>query len=183
MALRSLVLKKSLPSTEGYRGKGTYFWRRNPYVAEYTNDLAISWYLTAKAPGHYSKDTDGRCAIISAKIEVAEDQFVDLTEPEINDQLVAFYYQHPEIYKDKIKATELYDNFIKRVEEKVSSQIAVIAVTVPTPKPCKLCPKQSVGMPLCYVVKATNCIEIVSIDKLTEAELDLWQTHHASDRH
>lgn len=168
------------PSEAGYRGKGIYFWRRNPYVPEYTNHLAISWYLTAKAQGHYSKDTDGRCAIISAQIKVAEDNFVDLTGPEVNDQLVAFYYLNK--YKDEMKAASLYDEFIEQLEQELNCGIQVITLTFPTPSKCKICPKQALGMPLCYVVKQASCIEVVSINKLTQEELNLWQTLNESNR-
>ena len=125
--------------SQGYRGEGIYFWRKNAYA----EDLAIGWYLTSISQGHHSKDIDKRCAIISVSINVDDDKFVSLEPPNIKDNIAALFKKSN--YKDHINAIKFYEEFFELLELELNHSLFVVEFSFPAPKKMSGISSPSVG--------------------------------------
>jgi ribosomal protein S8 len=168
------IEQEGFKSSQGYRGEGIYFWRKNVYA----EDLVIGWYLTSISQGHHSKDTDKRCAIISASINVDDDEFVSLESPNIKDNIAALFKQSN--YKDHINAIKFYEEFFELLELELNHPVKVVEIAFPAPKKCQVYPRQALGMPIAYLVREANCVSILSIKKLEKPEIESWKTANES---
>jgi hypothetical protein len=160
--------------SQGYRGKGAYFWRENTYA----EDLAIGWYLTSISQKHHSKDTDKRCAIISISINVDEDEFVSLESPNIKDNIATLFKKGN--HKDHMNAINFYEEFFEILELELNHPIKVVEIAFPAPRNCQIYPRQALGMPITYVVRNTDCVSILSIKKPEISDIESWKIANES---
>ena len=169
-----LLEQEGFRLSQGYRGKGIYFWRKNAYA----EDLSIGWYLTSISQGHHSQDTDKRCAIISASINVDDNELLSLEAPNIKDHIADFFKKSN--YKDHINAIKFYEEFFEFLELELNHPLKVVESAFPAPKKCQEYPRQALGMPIAYLVRKANCVSILSIKKLEQLELESWKTANES---
>jgi hypothetical protein len=151
----------------GYHGVGVYFWRQNAF----SRDLAIGWFLNARNIGSYSQDNDRRCAIIYAAIVVDEEKCFDLNSSENEDAILEIIRKNG--FSDALDASRLFDDFVDLVQQRVGYEFKLIQTRIKAPKSAKSWPWQSMGRPICYVVKDSSCISIDRVEVLENSEIEL----------
>ena len=168
------IEKEGFRISQGYRGKGIYFWRKNAYA----KDLAIAWYLTSMSQKHHSKDNDKRCAIISTSININNDEFISLESPIIKDNVAILFKKLG--YADHINAVKFYEELFEILEIELNHSIKVVEIAYSAPRLCRVYPRQTLSMPLCYIVRNADCISIQSIKKMEKQDIESWKTINES---
>jgi len=143
---------------KGRRGTGIYFWAESSY----SRDLAIGWWSYRISINGYQGDNDTRCAIIYGKMEINDNEFLNLEDYDIKQAIATIVYQkNKELKKYEIAA--IYDAFIKKVEEKskIFFKILMACVDAPAPRFMRQSyPTDALGNPQCLIVRDPKCIDI-----------------------
>ena len=144
---------------QGRVGTGVYFWRKN----EYSVTLAKGWYEFYLKKNKYDKIVNKNFAYIDVKININEENFLDLELPELKDKIanITFAKNFDRKTSDE-DITALYDYFIKRLEEELKTKFYVWQVRVNAPYTTNEYPLQILGNPICYVVNNNDLITILS---------------------
>lgn len=139
----------------GVRGEGVYFWRDNCFAEE----LAISWHKKCFQEGRYNQDSDSSCSVIKVNIDVDEDNFYNIDDPEFKDNILELLKQKGRTsFKNMSK---LYDIILFNLEQKISKKILVVLTSVNVP-PSEVFPRYYFNSADCYVVRDSKCITIKS---------------------
>jgi len=143
----------------GMRGTGVYFWT-GPYYVE----LAIGWYNYQRSLNRYNADGEPGCAIIIAAISVGDMEVLDLEAEELRDEIALTIKEQGLNTQNKREITELYDLFIKKIEQRLNITFKVVKVKVGIPTGFfPDYPMNMIGAPLCCVVRDTTCVAIKEI--------------------
>lgn len=147
--------------TSGRGGKGAYLWRNSAY----SDFLARAWHSQKYYDGDFNRDIDQECAIIHAVINVSENQFLDLEDPDIKDGLTHLAISKKIDLRNKKELSALYDSFVAEVEKQIMTKILTVQLRVATPKSeyVKNYPMAIAGLPLSYIVREPKIIEITEI--------------------
>jgi hypothetical protein len=164
------IKKTGFRFSDGIRGFGVYFWHKNAF----DRDLAIAFYSISRDKRKYDGESDSRCSLISAVIIIEEDEWLDITNQEAEDNILALYKKHG--YKNELNASKLYEEYYQELEEELESPFKMVKVKVVAPKLLRNWPRLAVGMPTCYVVRDPSCIKITGIELLGDREVELWNT-------
>ena len=156
---------------KGRGGTGAYFWEDSPY----SEDLAIAWYLSRMASGTYSRDADTTCTILTACLNLPEDEFLNLESVEIKRLLLEFI-KDKDISDNRTNGARLHDLFIEMMEKVLGNPINVFRVNVYPPNKPRCYPGQLVGQPGCYVARTPKCITINKSEFYNNEDLDTWKT-------
>jgi hypothetical protein len=153
--------KTGFLSAKGRAGSGIYFWR----VGTYSRDLAVGWWRFQSEKGCYGGDNDTRCAMICVLLLVEDNEYLDLENPELKEQLAELTRQKKPQSGTASRAA-LYDLFIRMLEQKLKLKFRVIGVRV-TPPPSRHCsyPEAILGWPFCFMVRDGACITIQRIEE------------------
>ncbi len=153
------ISKSNFYLNKGRGGTGTYFWRKN----DYSILLAKGWHDFYVNKNKYDKEIDNDFAYIEVKIDVDEQNFLDLELPELKDKIANITIANKLDRKtndDDIAA--LFDCFIKRLEEELNIRFYVWQLRVNAPYNLNDYPVNILGNPICYVVNNNELITIES---------------------
>lgn len=152
------IIKNKFEPRQGRAGTGVYFWRKNAYSVI----LANGWYSFYLNKNYYNDDIDKRFVYLNVKIDVNEDNFLDLEDPELKDRLskIAIEQNLDRNTKEDI-IIGLFDHFISNLEKELKIEFYVWQIRVNAPYDCKEYPLSFLGNPLCYVAKNVDLITIV----------------------
>ncbi len=143
---------------KGRRGTGIYFWAESSY----SRDLAIGWWLYRNNIDGYQGDNDKRCAIIYGKMEINDNEFLNLENYDMKQAIATRVYQkNKKLNKYEIAA--IYDAFIKKLEEKTGIFFKILMACVDPPAPRFMeqpYPTDVLGNPMCLIVRNSKCIDI-----------------------
>ncbi|MDD2468573.1 MAG: hypothetical protein PHI97_31740 [Desulfobulbus sp.] len=151
----------------GRRGTGAYFWCEGAY-AEY---LAKSWWNFGLTKKIFKDDTDKTCSVISVQLQVQEDEFIDLEDKFLKNEIADLCLKNDldSSAKDE-EISGFYDMFLSQLEKKLGKEFKVHESAVNTagstyfPK----YPERILGPPHCYIVRDPNCIELLDISNCSE---------------
>ena len=159
-----LINKVGFKLGSGRTGLGVYFWRKGHYA----RTLSVAWWKFYKETGRYLQDDNQSCAVISVTISVQPDQYLNTDDFDFKEILISIALKKGlNTAKDDIAA--LYDYFITLIEKKLKVKYKVLEVRVTTPpkdKYCRSYPLEIIGVPHCYIVRHTGCIEIDEIEEV-----------------
>lgn len=147
----------------GRGGIGVYFWRDSKLAA----DLARGWYEFYFSKGKYREFKNSKCAILYVTLNAAEDEILDLEDPEIKDQLYELMEKldilpHP---KDEEIATA-HDLFVRELEKTINKNIKILELRVGLPKDYfTFYELKALGAPICYIARDSAIIAIDSVEK------------------
>ncbi len=155
------IVKSGFNIRTGRGGTGAYFWRKN----DYSIILAKGWYEFYLKKNKYDNENDKSFAYIEVKIDVNEQNFLDLEMPELKDRIanITFTRKLDRKTSDSDIAA-LFDYFIKRLEEEMSSKFYVwqLRVNAPSENYDNKYPINILGNPICYVVNNNDLITILN---------------------
>ena len=155
-----LIKQNGFRTGRGRIGIGIYFW-----ADQHNYDkLARYWWKDCLKRGKYKKyrGKDKDCAVIFVKIEIPEEEVLDLDHKEFKKAL-AILAEKRKIDDNTRKFAKLYSILIKRIEEKNGVPINMYIVRVPPPESYKDYLIRLLGVPISYVVKKNNYIIIEDI--------------------
>lgn len=120
-------------STQGRVGPGVYFWayEESRFVAE---EFARLWWVFASHKKEYTGDTDPSCAVLRTEIAKPEDEYLDLTELSLREQMLEWYCKHGCTRHDVAKMSAL---FVDTIEKQAQKKFAVLKAEVPSPPTVK----------------------------------------------
>ncbi len=146
----------------GRRGTGAYFWCEGPFALY----LAECWCKFGLAKNIYNDDKDKNCSVISVQLQVQDDEFIDLEDKFLKNEIANLCLKHnlDASTKDE-EISGFYDMFLSQLEEKLGKEFKVHESAVNTagsthfPK----YPEKVLGPPHCYIVRDSSCIELLKV--------------------
>ena len=155
------ITREGFNLSTGRGGRGAYFWRRSGYYRE----LAIAWFKQLESEGAFSGESDQRCAVIYVAMEVADDQVLDLEDPDVKDEIASLSTQkRVNVNRDKDIAA-LYDLYVNEVEKELGKAVLVTIIRVAAPKNFTEYPIKMLGAPICFIARDSN------VPKITRTEI------------
>ncbi len=153
------IIKSNFYLNKGRGGTGIYFWRKN----NYSYLLAKGWYEFYLKKNRYDNNGDNSFSYIEVKIDVDEQNFLDLELPELKDKIadITFARNLDRKTNDEDIAA-LFDYFIKRLEEELNVKFYVWQLRVNAPYNLIDYPVNIIGNPICYVVNNNKIITIMN---------------------
>lgn len=143
----------------GRAGIGVYFWRGN---SDLTRELARAWHLQQCVKGTYKSDSNSELSIFQANLTLNDEDFLDLEDPEIKDEIQALGIERG---IDKVsKDTDIagfVSMFVEEFEKITRSEVKVFQIRVGTPD-TRYLNKYSIvayGAPICYVVRDKTTLD------------------------
>lgn len=151
----------------GRRGTGAYLWS-NSHYAEY---LAKSWWRFKLEKKLYENDTNKKCSVILARLQIQEEEFIDLDEKFLKDEIALLCLEkdlNADTKDEEISG--LYDMFLSRIEKKLGSEFKVheSAVATPSRKHFFNYPERILGPPRCYIVRDISCIKQLTLTSYSD---------------
>lgn len=138
----------------GRNGSGVYFWAESAY----SFNLAKAWFLQCHKEGKYGVESVG--AVIYVTIRVAENEILNLEEPDIANRISIIINSKGISYWTEKKLAGLWDGFIKEMEAKIKCSFGVLVTRLAPPDDRYFkYPIWLLGAPFCYVVRNRSCIK------------------------
>lgn len=153
--LIEILKSRGIRSDPGTVGTGAYFWKKTPFG----NDLARCWYEYRKAG--YQKEVDPSYATLEAEITVEEENFLNLDDPELADEMESYYMEKKHILGAKTsvnRAAMFYDLFIEEIEREAKAEIWVVEKRVSPPNWNGGYPKDIFPNPRAYIVRNDKAV-------------------------
>lgn len=150
--------QKFLPSPDGRVGSGIYFWRDNALA----DDLARCWHQDQVGKGAFAGEEEPYLAIISATLECAESECLDLEDPIFKDKLAEIVAGRKKKGERLTQAdqTKLITVLVKAIDNQTGTAAKILIVRLAPPQSYISYEIALLGAPLCYVARSSDCIKI-----------------------
>ena len=158
----------------GLAGCGIYFWAcDDEELTEYVEALAVAWWKFQEKNNKYSDCKDASCSLIKVRLSVHDGLFIDLEAHELKGRMIVAVNEiYLRLYKRNHKRfaiSKAYDLFVKMLEDELQNKADIVRVAVRTPQGFDATTSPIdfgiTGLPICYIVKNKECIEILSCKK------------------
>jgi hypothetical protein len=161
---RSLLIQlNGFKKAEGRLGTGVYFWRDGFHA----KNLAYGWWSYQLSEKCFVTDKNSNACIIWVKIGIGEEEFLDITSPEINEGFAQLCSKLQLKYDaSKKQLAKAMTMFIDNLEKELNCKFKIVeSMVAPPPKGfVPDYPIKALGAPRCYIVYDETCITISKVD-------------------
>jgi hypothetical protein len=154
MAAAILAPGSGFRTGPGRFGDGCYFWK-SPSLGYC---LAKCWYLNQKLNRVYDRQADTDFRALQGRIEIPEDQFIDLDEDLVRTKVERFFADHQDSLllsstQNVGRISTFFDQVIQKMEEFLGKSVLVVQKAVPGPGACDCYNRDLLGNPVAFLVR------------------------------